>query len=222
MILVFVPASILFGVYGLDDRKYFYVSFMILTFSILSFFLLFEHRKPQARELVTLAVLCALTVASRAAFFLLPQIKPVAALVIITGACLGGQSGFLVGAMSAFVSNFFFGQGPNTPWQMFGFGSIGLFAGLLFSKGLLKPSRLSLCVFGGLSTLLLYGGIVNLGTLLVSGIQPTLPAYLTYCAAALPFDLMHAASSVMFLYFLSQPMTEKLRRMKTKYGILEL
>jgi energy-coupling factor transport system substrate-specific component len=220
-VLIFVPATVLFGVYGLGDRKFLITSLLVLTFSILSFFLVFEHRKPQARDLVTLSVLCALTVAGRAAFFLLPQIKPVAAIVIITGVCLGGESGFFVGAVSAFVSNFFFGQGPNTPWQMFGFGIIGFLAGLLFSRSLLKPNRLTVCVFGGLSTFLLYGGIVNLGTLLISGLDPTLPAYLTFCAAALPFDLLHAASSVVFLYFLSQPMTEKLRRMKTKYGILE-
>ena len=220
-VLILAPAAILYGMYGLGDRKYYFVSLIIIICSMLPFFQLFERRRPQARELVTLSVLCAIAVAGRAAFYMLPQFKPVAAIVIIAGVCLGAQSGFLVGAVSAFVSNFFFGQGPNTPWQMFAFGIIGFLAGLLYERGPLKSKRLSLCIFGGLSTLLLYGGIVNLGTLLISGLPPTLPAYLTVCLGSLPFDLIHAVASIIFLFLISQPMIEKLERIKTKYGLLE-
>ena len=219
-LLMVAPAAILYGVYGLGDRKYYLVSLLLLACAILPFFQLFERRKPQARELVTLAVLCAIAVAGRAAFYMLPQFKPVAAIVIIAGVCLGAQSGFLVGAVSAFVSNFFFGQGPNTPWQMFAFGIIGLLAGLLFERGGLKSGRLNLCIFGGLATLLLYGGTVNLGTLLISSLPLTMTAYLSVCLASLPFDLIHAVASVLFLFFISQPMIEKLDRIKTKYGLL--
>lgn len=218
--LILAPAAVFWGVYGMSDRKYYFISLIIIICAMLPFFLLFEHRRPQARELVTLSVLCAVAVAGRAAFFMLPQFKPVAAIVIIAGVSLGAQSGFLVGAVSAFVSNFFFGQGPNTPWQMFAFGIIGFLAGILYERGPLKPSRLSLCVFGGASTLLLYGGIVNAGTLLISGLPVTLPAYLTVCLGSLPFDLIHAAASVVFLFFISQPMIEKIKRIKKKYGLM--
>ncbi len=221
IVLVAVPASVLYGVTALDDRKYLFVSLVVLVCSMLPFFILFEHRKPQARELVTLAVLCAIAVAGRAAFYMLPQFKPVAAIVIITGVCLGAQSGFLVGAVSAFVSNFFFGQGPNTPWQMFAFGMIGFLAGALYEYGILKSNRLSLCIFGGLTTFLLYGGIVNFGTLLISGMPLTFPSFFAVCATGVPFDALHAAASVVFLFFISQPMIEKLERMKTKYGLLQ-
>jgi hypothetical protein len=84
--------------------------------------------------MVIIAVLCGIAVAGRAAFFMLPQFKPVVAIVIIAGASLGAESGFIVGALSGFVSNFIFGQGPWTPWQMFAFGMIGFIAGLLFCK----------------------------------------------------------------------------------------
>lgn len=221
LLLVAVPAAVLYGIYGLDDRKYLFISLIVLACSMLPFFILFEHRRPQARELVTLAVMCAIAVAGRAAFYMLPQFKPVAAIVIITGVCLGAQSGFLVGAVSAFVSNFFFGQGPNTPWQMFAFGIIGFLAGILYETGPLKSSRMSLCIFGGLTTFLLYGGIVNFGTLLISGLPLTLPSFLAVCAAGVPFDLIHASASVIFLFFISQPMIEKLERMKIKYGLLQ-
>lgn len=210
---------ILAGATQAEERKYFSISLILLGGSMLPFFIHFERRRTQARELVTLSVLCAVAVAGRAAFYMLPQFKPIAAIVIITGVCLGPQSGFLVGAVSIFVSNFFFGQGPNTPYQMFAFGILGVLSGVLYHRGLLKNNRLSLCIFGGLATLLLYGGIVNLGTLLLSGLPLTLPAYFTVCLTSLPFDLIHAASSVFFLFVLSKPMAAKIERLKTKYGL---
>jgi energy-coupling factor transport system substrate-specific component len=113
---------------------YYFASLVIITLSMLPFFIAFEGRKPQARELVVIAVLVALTVTARAAFFMTPQFKPVVALVVISGAALGAHSGFMVGALSGFVSNFIFGQGPWTPWQMFAFGMIGFVSGLIFSR----------------------------------------------------------------------------------------
>lgn len=219
--IVLVPVLIFYGAYGLGDRSFLLISLVILACAMLPFFYLFERRKPHAREIVTIAVMSAIAVAGRAAFYALPQFKPVAAIVIIAGICLGAQSGFLVGALSAFVSNFFFGQGPVTPWQMFAFGMIGFLAGILFSRSSLKYSRVVLCIFGGLFTFVLYGGIVNLGSMVISGMPPTLPSYLAFCAAGVPFDLIHAAATVVFLFFLSQPMIKKLERMKTKYGMMQ-
>lgn len=221
LILLVMPAAILFGVYALHDRAFYFISLLLIILIQLPFFMVFERRRPQARELILIAVLTAIAVAGRAAFFMVPQFKPVAAIVIITGVCFGPESGFLVGAMSAFVSNFFFGQGPNTPWQMFGFGIIGFLAGILSRHRLLKNNKIQLCIFGGLSTLIIYGGVVNLGVLLTSGMPLTAEAaFLTY-AAGLPFDLIHAASTILFLFVLSRPMTEKLERIKIKYGLIE-
>lgn len=135
LILGLIPLTILFGVYFLNDRKYFIISFLIICYAMIPFFLTFERRKPQARELIIIAVLIAIAVAGRAAFFMLPQFKPVIAIVVIAAICFGAETGFLVGAMTGFVSNFFFGQGPWTPWQMFCFGIIGFLAGILFQKG---------------------------------------------------------------------------------------
>ena len=72
----------------------------------------------------------------------MPQFKPVVALVIIAGVCFGGETGFLVGAVTGFVSNFFFGQGPWTPWQMFALGIVGFIGGILFKKGFLRKDVL--------------------------------------------------------------------------------
>ena len=88
--------------------------------------MIFEGRKPKSKRTFTIiAVLCALGIAGRAAFFMLPQFKPVLALTIIAGVALGGETGFLVGAITMLVSNIMFSQGPWTPWQMFAMGIIG-------------------------------------------------------------------------------------------------
>ncbi|MCL2665845.1 MAG: ATP-binding cassette domain-containing protein, partial [Defluviitaleaceae bacterium] len=125
MIFLAIPATIYIGINFFNDRQFYFISMLIVLQTMLPFVLVFEGRKPRARELVIIAVLCAIGVAGRAAFFMLPQFKPVTAVVIIAGVAFGGEVGFLVGAMTAFVSNMFFGQGPWTPWQMFAFGIIG-------------------------------------------------------------------------------------------------
>lgn len=188
---------------------------------MIPFVMIFEKREPQARELVIIAVLTAIAVAGRGAFFMLQQFKPVVAIVIITGVSLGPESGFLVGAMSGFVSNFFFGQGPWTPWQMFGFGIIGFLAGILYNKGILKKTKSSLCIFGGISTFLIYGAIVDLGSFLIFNAHFSLKGLLATYASGFWFNVVHASATVFFLYILSQPMLEKIDRVKIKYGLID-
>lgn len=221
MVLIAIPITIYIGIFYLGDRKYYFISLLILLETMLPFALVFEHRKPQARELVVIAVLCALGVAGRAAFVILPQFKPVVAIVILAAVCLGGETGFLVGAMTGFVSNFFFAQGPWTPWQMFSFGIIGFLAGILFQKGFLRKTRASLCLYGGLSTFLLYGILMDTSAVLMYQAQPTMQALWAAYTLGIPFNLIHAASTVFFLWFAAAPMIEKLERIKQKYGLLE-
>lgn len=221
IILIAIPLTIFFGVFFLDDRKYYFISLLIIIYTMIPFAMIFEKRKPQARELVLIAVLTAIAVAGRGAFFMLPQFKPVVAIVIITGVSLGPESGFLVGALTGFVSNFFFGQGPWTPWQMFCFGIIGFLAGILFQKGILKKTRLSLCIYGGLSTFFIYGGIIDIGSLLMFTSKFSWKALLATYISGFWFNIVHAIATVFFLYILSQPMLEKLDRIKIKYGLMQ-
>ena len=140
MILILIPATlILFWHFG--DRKYYLCSLLLIIYSMIPFFLSFEKRKPQARELVSIAVMCAIAVVSRAAFMMLPHFKPMLGIIMITGMAFGAEAGFLTGALGAFVSNFLFGQGPWTPWQMFGYGIGGLLAGLLARKGIMTEKK---------------------------------------------------------------------------------
>ncbi|UOY91713.1 ECF transporter S component [Ectobacillus sp. JY-23] len=221
LILIVIPLTIAAGIYLLNDRKYYLISLLIITYSMLPFAMVFENRKPQARELIVIAVLCAIAVAGRAAFFMIPQFKPVVAVVIIAGVTLGAESGFLVGVMTGFVSNFFFGQGPWTPWQMFCFGIIGFLAGVLFKKGVLSKKKVALCLFGGLATFFIYGGIINLGSLLMWSSKPTMQALIATYIAGFPFDLGHAAATVIFLALIADTMIEKIDRIKKKYGLVE-
>ena len=220
-LLVLIPFTIFFGVSFLGDRKYFFISLLILIETIIAFFMAFEWGKPKARELVVISVLCGLAVAGRSAFFMLPQFKPVAAIVIISGIAFGGETGFLVGAISGFVSNFFFGQGPWAPWQMFAFGIIGFLAGVLFQKRFLRRNKVSLCIFGFLATFLIYGGIMNPASVIMWQNKITWEMIVSNYVAGVPFDVVHALSTAFFLWFLSESMIEKLERIQVKYGLIE-
>ncbi len=220
-ILLLIPVTIFVGVWYLGGRKYYFIALLILLETMLPFALVFEGRKPQARELTVIAVLCAIGIAGRAAFFMLPSFKPVLALVIISGVAFGGETGFLVGAMTMLCSNVLFGQGPWTPWQMFSMGIIGFLAGVLFRKGLLRRSRVSLCIFGALSTIVIYGGIMNPASALMWSNTLEWKTLLSYYVTGFPVDLVHACATVLFLWLAAEPMLEKLDRIKVKYGLVE-
>ena len=221
-ILLLIPVTLFVGVYYLNNQRYGLVSVLVLLECMAPFFLVFEGRRPQARELVVIAVLCAISVAGRAAFFMLPQFKPVMAMTIISGVALGGESGFLVGALSMLVSNMLFSQGVWTPWQMFCMGIIGFLAGVLFRKGLLRRARGSLCTFGAFCAIVIYGGIMNPASVLMWAGAETLTwkTLLTYYVTGFPVDCVHAAATVFFLWIAAEPMLEKLDRIKEKYGLL--
>lgn len=220
IILLTIPLTIFVGTVYLYDQKYLFISLLVLLECMLPFFLIFEGRKPQARELVIIAVMCAIAVAGRSVFMALPQMKPVIALVIIAGVALGAESGFMVGAVTMLVSNIYFGQGAWTPWQMFAAGIIGYLAGLLFQKGLLSRSRGALCVFGFIVTVMIYGLIMNFSTLILSRTPINSATLLAFYAQGLPFDIVHAISTLVVLFFAAEPMLFKLDRVKTKYGLL--
>lgn len=148
---------------------------------------------------------------------MLPQFKPVATIVIITGISFGFETVFLTGAIAALASNFFFGQGPWTPWQMFGFGIIGFLAGILYKYKIIK-NKLSICIFGGISGYL-YGLIVNVWSVMSIGNPITKEEIIGTYIAGSPFDTIHAVSTIIFLYILAMPMKEKMERLRVKYGL---
>lgn len=219
--LLLVPLTIFIGIVYFGKRIYGVISLLVLLECMAPFALIFEGRKPKARELVLIAALCALAVAGRAALFMLPGFKPVAALVILSGVAFGGETGFLVGAMSMLTSNVLFGQGPWTPFQMFAMGLIGFLAGVSFQKGLLRAGRAPLAIFGAVSVVLVYGGIMNPASAILYQPNLSLSVLKAYYLTGFPFDLVHAAATALFLWFGAEPMLEKLERVKRKYGLTE-
>ena len=143
------------------------------------------------------------------------------ALTILVGVALGGETGFLVGAMTMLASNVLLGQGPWTPWQMFSFGVIGFFAGALFHSGLIRTGKGSLCIFGAAMCIFIYGGIMNPASVIMWQGKPSAEMFALAYLQAIPFDVIHSAATAFFLWFASGPMIEKLERIKVKYGILE-
>lgn len=219
--VLFIPLTIFLGVYFLENKHYNIIALVVLLLSITPFLLVFEGRRPKARELCIIAVLCAIAVASRCIFFMLPQVKPVLALTILAGVAFSGETGFLVGSITMLVSNMMFSQGPFTPWQMFAMGIIGFFAGLIFKKVNIKKITIPLAIFGAISTVVIYGIIMNTYAALTMSTELfNFKSLWVYWLAGLPMDIVHAVSTAIFLLLGAKPILKILQRIKLKYGLL--
>ena len=202
-----------------DTTSWYLVAAVLLLLSALPFFLHLERKPISAREMALLSVLTALAVVSRAVFYLIPQVKPIAAVVIVAGMCLGPFSGYMVGALSAFLSNFLFGQGIWTPFQMVALGLVGLLAGMLLRPG--RVNRWVLALVGFFLATVVYGLVVDLSTAFMTVTDFTWPAVLAVYASGAPFDLVFGGSTAVFLVLFGTPLEQKITRLQRKYGLLE-
>lgn len=196
------------------------LSLVVVLGCLAVFFAGFEHSRPRLRDTMPVAVLAALAAAGRILFAPVPSFKPVSAIAIIAGAAFGRRSGFLVGALAALVSNFFFGQGPWTPWQMYGWGLVGYLGGILAQAGLFegRAGKAVLLGYGFLSGPL-YGVVLNVWSIVGFYHPETLGQAAIVYAAALPLDIVHGAATVVFLLALYLPWQRKLARVKRKFGL---
>lgn len=198
--------------------NYYISSIVVLVLSMLPLFAAFEAKSLTARNLTLTATLIALAVVGRAAFYLIPQVKPIAAIVIASAVCLGSQRGYIIGAFSAFVSNFIFGQGIWTPFQMVALGTVGLLAGLVFQR--IKVNKYTLSVVGFFLASFVYGIIVDMSTVLsVYGNNITLKGALSVYASGAVFNLVFGVSTAVFLFLFGMPFITKIERISTKYAI---
>lgn len=219
LLFLLVPAAMIACIL-LQSPQTALLSTLVLLAALMPFFLAFERQKPRPRDFMPVVVLTALSVTGRLLFAALPNFKPVSAIVILSGVCFGQQSGFLTGALSALVSNLFFGQGPWTPWQMYAWGLMGYVAGALASARLFRRPWVVLA-YGFLASIG-YGFLMN-SWALFSFVQPvTWQAALATYGAALAFDATHAVSTVAFLSVTLLPWQKELRRIRQKYGVREL
>lgn len=224
------------------------LSLVVVLASLAVFFASYERSRPRLRDVMPTVVLAALAAAGRILFAPIPDFKPVSAIAIIAGVTFGRKSGFMVGALVALASNFFFGQGPWTPWQMYAWGMVGYGAGLLAKlpapcsaagraeEGGTEPSGSSappashanlvdrhpavVYAYGFLSCLG-YGFILNAWSILsfFHAQSAGWAGILAVYAAALPFDVLHGVATVVFLLALYAPWRRKLARVRRKFGL---
>lgn len=216
ILCLLIPAVVLGGALIFRDRQYAYITLCVAVLSCLPFFLHFERSANDVKRLILIAVMVALSVAGRMLFAPLQHFKPVTALVIITAMYFGSEAGFLTGALSAVLSNFYFGQGPWTPFQMFSWGMIGFFSGLL--APLLRRSCIALCIWGGIGGVL-YSFLMDIWTVLWADGYFNLPRYFAAIASAVPVTAVYVVSNILFLLVLAKPIGKLLARMKTKYAL---
>lgn len=219
LFLLVIPATLFLGT-RLKGRWYYLTTTLMVIETMIPFFLSFEIRKPQARELVTIAVMCALAVASRVVV-VIPNFKPMTAIIMITGIALGAESGFMTGAISAFASNFFFSQGPWTPWQMLAYGFGGFLFGILFHKRWPVRNPVSLAVYGFLSILLIVGPLLDCCTVFTVSSRISWKYAIAVFASGLPMNFQHAIACAATMLLFSKPLLSKLERLKKKYGMMD-
>ena len=220
--LLLVPLCMGFMLYlGIAQAALLMLAMVVLVLAM--FFAGYEASRPALRQIMPTLVLAALAAAGRILFGPIPDFKPVSAIAIIAGACLGARSGFMVGALAALTSNFFFGQGMWTPWQMYAWGVVGYVGGLLAHAGVFRRAngcvRMPALLAYGAASGLLYGVIINAYDV-IGFVQPlTVVGVIARVSAAVPFDLTHSAATCVFLAALYAPWTRRIDRVVQKYDL---
>ena len=191
------------------------VSFLILGAVLLGGFAWYERSRPPAQVVALVAALAALAIAGRIAFAAFPNVKPTTDIVIFAGFALGAAPGFAVGALAALVSNFWFGQGPWTPWQMAGWGLCGVL-GALVALGFRNAGRLTLaatCGFAGIA----YGALLNFSLMATYGGELSLERFGVLSARAIPFDAAHAIGNIVLALIAGPAIVRMLTRFRRRF-----
>lgn len=187
------------------------------VFIIGIFILLFETKAVDSRKMAGIAALSALGAASRVPFAALPGFQPTTFITAVAGYVLGPVNGFMVGAMSAFISNFFLGQGPWTLWQMLGWGICGAFFGIYgrLSGKFKKLLFVILCGAWGY----IYGVILDMWYI-IAFIKPfTFKAVFAGIAASFYFDTLHTAGNILFSAIFAEKFIKILIRYNKRYDV---
>jgi hypothetical protein len=192
-------------------------AFTILALALAGGFAWYERTRPDARIVALVGTLAAFAALGRIAFVALPNIKPTTDIVLVSGYALGGGPGFAVGALAGLTSNFFFGQGPWTPWQMAGWGLTGVIgAGLAVATG----RRI------GRWTLAIVCTVVGFGYTVLQDVgdwvtysDHSLAQLGVYVGKGIGFDAVHAAGCLVFALALGPAMIHSLRRFATRLQV---
>jgi energy-coupling factor transport system substrate-specific component len=193
-------------------------STLILGAALVAGFTWYERAQPTTRMLALVATLAALAALGRVAFAPVPNVKPTTDIVLIAGFALGGAPGFMVGAVGALASNLFFGQGPWTPWQMLGWGLVGI-GGAALSRAFPNLGRVPLALVCGAAGLV-FGAVMNLSQWINYSGDHSLAKLVATFGTALPFDLAHAAGNVAFCLAFGPTLLRALARFQTRFTVV--
>ena len=215
-VFVLIPALIAVWLAVFGSKNYALLIVLTAVLVCVPFFAAFEGSRIDSRRLMLVAVMTALSVIGRLLFLEIPFVKPVAAMTVFAGMYLGAQSGFVVGALSAVISNVYFGQGPYTAFQMLAWGLIGFVAGLLAKR--LNRSLVLLAVYGAL-TGVAYSLILDVWSAIWISGSMSFDYFIASVVSSAPFTATYAISNVVFLLLLKRPVGAALARMGIKYGL---
>lgn len=217
--LLLIPATLYLGT-KLSGQSYYITGILIILELMIPFFMAFEGRKPQARELVVIAVMCAIAIAGRAAIPI-PNFKAIFAIIMLSGIAFGPETGFMIGAISAFASNFFYGQGLYTPWQMMAYGAGGMLAGFVFAKERLPRKPWVMAVFGFFAVILWVGPLLDCSHIFLMLTAINWSSAIAIFISGFYVNVSQAICTVLIMLLLGRPLLDKLDRIKLKYGMME-
>lgn len=219
MLFAVIPATLLLGM-KLPGRSYYLLSAVVALEILVPFFMAFEGRRPRPRELVTVAVMAALVTIARVAVPL-PSFKPTFAVIMLAGIAFGPETGFIVGALGALGSDFFYGQGPFTPWQMMAYGMAGLLAGFVYQHNWLPRKNWVMGAFCFVCTVLFIGPLLDTSTVTIIATKFTWENMLPIYLSGFPVNVMQGLCSFLTMLIFGNAILEKLDRVRTQYGMME-
>lgn len=188
----------------------------ILGLVLASGFVWFERSRPPARIVAAVAAMAALGVAGRLVLAPIPNLVATTDVALLAGYSLGAGPGFAVGALSGLVSNFWLGQGPWTPWQMAGWGMVGIGGAALARLGGHRFGRLGLAGAAALAGLA-YGALLDLSVMVQFGGEQSLDRYLALAARGLPFNIAHAAGNFVLMLAAGPALVRMLDRYRGRF-----
>ena len=217
--LLLLPLTLFLGS-KLPGKGYYITGIVIIVEVMIPFFMAFERRKPQAREVVVIAVLCTLAIIGRVAIPI-PHFKATFAIIMLSGIAFGPEVGFVVGAITAFASNFFYGQGAYMPWQVIAYGAGGMLAGFIFAKNRVGRKPWLMAIIGFLSVVLWVGPLLDSAHIFIMVPKINYETVAMVLASGFPVNVSQGICTAMIMLFFGRPLLEKLDRVKQKYGMLE-
>ncbi|MFD1418681.1 ECF transporter S component family protein [Companilactobacillus keshanensis] len=215
LIIIAIITLVFMGIF--DNKNYLLMSFIFLSLTIGIYFIRFEQRKTNAKEVVFIAIICALAVGGRVLFAALPAVKPELFILIMGAIVSGPETGFLMGTIIALTSNMYFGQGAWTPWQMFALGIIGLISGLLSNK---KTGTALLTVWGFLTGFIM-GWIMDI-YYIIGFVDPiNVKSVGIAIAGSFYFDFIHAIFTAILLLLVGKRWIRIFNNYRTKYDLFK-